>query len=90
MIKEAIHIENLKCMGCGTTITDRINQLDGVGVDSIDLDGSTVHVNYSDIHERKEIVRLLKKLGYPEKGESNPLMTQAKSYASCALGRMKN
>ena len=29
MINETIHIANLKCSGCGNTITDRLNQVEG-------------------------------------------------------------
>jgi hypothetical protein len=31
---------------------------------------------------------LLSKLGYPVEGEQNPLLRKAKSYVSCAVGRI--
>ena len=48
----------------------------------------TVSVNFSEPASKLEIVEKLKSLGYPEATEENGLLTQAKSYVSCMIGRM--
>ena len=35
-----------------------------------------------------EVKEKLKTLGYPEDGEANSLGSKAKSYVSCAIGKM--
>jgi hypothetical protein len=44
---------------------------------------SGAHIN------REEVIDKLNFLGYPEKG-NNSLLSQAKSYVSCAVGKMSS
>jgi len=88
MINEIINVANLKCNGCANTIKKSISSLEGVSDVVVDNDEMTVSVNFSEPASKLEIVEKLKSLGYPEATEENGLLTQAKSYVSCMIGRM--
>jgi copper chaperone len=84
-----IYIENLKCGGCAATIKKGILSVDGVSDINIDVDKSLVEVTTnSDV-----IVAVkdkLSKMGYPEVGDANTILHKAKSYVSCATGKMSS
>ena len=76
--------------GCAAIITDKLNALHGVRQVSVDVDRDLVNVSYTeDTAVRKEISDTLTLLGYPETGTTNNLFEKAKSYISCAIGKMK-
>jgi copper chaperone len=81
-------IQNLKCGGCANTIITRLSDLDGINDVKVDNDTNTVSFNYTDETTLNKSIDLLSKLGYPVEGEQNPLIKKAKSYVSCAVGRM--
>jgi copper chaperone CopZ len=84
----AIQIENLKCGGCANTIKKRISEIEGVNTVDVNLDSSEVIINT----DNSELIVLIKdklsKLGYPQVGADNSVLKQAKSFVSCAIGRM--
>jgi len=83
-----IQIENLKCHGCAATITKGLNKFDGVENVEVDVEKSTVAISFrgeGDIIGRYK--KKLANLGYPEKG-NNTTISIAKSYVSCAVGRV--
>lgn len=81
-------IQNLKCGGCANTIITRLNSIDGINNVVVNNDANTVSFNYTDESILNNAMELLSKLGYPVEGEQNPLIKKAKSYVSCAVGRM--
>lgn len=81
-------IQNLKCGGCANTIITRLSNIDGINNVQVDNDTDTVSFNYSDETIINKSIDLLSKLGYPVEGEQNPLTKKAKSFVSCAVGRM--
>ena len=86
MITE-IQIENLKCGGCAATIKKGILSLDGIEKVNIDVEKSIVSVS-SRNENLEEIKSKLSKLGYPEVGDKNTMIHKAKSFVSCAVGRL--
>jgi len=82
-----IRIENLKCGGCAATIKKGILSLDGIEKVNIDVEKSIVSVS-SKNHNLEEIKLKLSKLGYPEVGDKNTMIHKAKSFVSCAVGRL--
>lgn len=86
MITE-IQIENLKCGGCASTITKALLDHKGVENVSVDLEKSivTISTTFSDLEQIKQ---KLAKLGYPEIGSKNNILHKAKSFVSCAVGKM--
>ena len=81
-------IQNLKCGGCANTIITRLSNIDGIDNVKVDNDTDTVSFNYIDETILIKSMDLLSKLGYPVEGEQNPLMKKAKSFVSCAVGRI--
>jgi copper chaperone CopZ len=89
-MKTKIYIQNLKCGGCANTIEKNLSQLNSISNIEVNVDESAVTfeiVNEAELAKAKEI---LKKIGYPEDGEANSLGSKAKSYVSCAIGKMSS
>ena len=87
-METTIHIQNLKCGGCANTITKGISSIEAVQNVSVNVDESTVTFSYDTEAQVNEVKNKLKSLGYPEDGEANTLGAKAKSYVSCAIGKM--
>lgn len=87
-MKTSIEIQNLKCGGCANTIINKLNELNDISEIKVDNTNHTVTFNYVNEINLIEVKTLLAKLGYPIVGEKNALATKAKSFVSCAVGRM--
>jgi copper chaperone CopZ len=87
-METTIQIQNLKCGGCANTITKNIVVLEGITNVSVNVEESTVIFNYETEAQLVEVKEKLKTLGYPEDGATNSLGSKAKSYVSCAIGKM--
>lgn len=61
--------------------------MEGVSNVRVDLETSTVEVEKEEKVTRTLLLEKLSKWGYPEMGTSN-LVQKAKSYVSCAIGRL--
>jgi copper chaperone len=83
-----LYIQNLKCSGCANTITTKLINLDNVSGVVVDEENDSVTFDYEDDFALHEVKETLKDNGYPEVGEKNPFGTKAKSFVSCAIGRM--
>jgi copper chaperone len=83
-----IFIQNLKCNGCATTITNKLENLHDVSDIEVNVENNSVSFTYKDELAFENAKELLKVIGYPEVGEENKLSTKAKSYVSCAIGKM--
>lgn len=83
-----LNIQNLKCHGCANTITKRLSELDDVTNVIVNNENDSVAFDYNEEASLQAATELLSKLGYPVEGENNPLTKKAKSFVSCAIGRM--
>jgi copper chaperone CopZ len=83
-----LNIQNLKCSGCANTILTKLSNLDKVSGVTVDVENNSVTFDYQDDFALHEVKETLKSNGYPEEGENNPLVTKAKSFVSCAIGKM--
>jgi copper chaperone len=86
-----IEVENLKCIGCASTIIKALTQIKGVSLVEVDPETALVEVTYSEDASLSDIKATLTSLGYPEVDTVrglNKLVTSAKSYVSCALGKL--
>lgn len=82
-----IVIENLKCGGCAATIKKGIASIEAVKEVAVNVDTSEVTVETSkDV--LGQVKEKLSKLGYPEVGDKNTVVHKAKSFVSCAVGRL--
>ena len=82
----SVYVENIKCGGCVTSITFELLKMKGVSSVNINIDEELIIVQGSNF-SKEEIIAKLSSMGYPEKGKNN-LLKQAKSYVSCAIGKM--
>ncbi len=89
-MKETLNIQNLKCGGCAHTITTRLDELEGISEVLVDNASHSVSFNYLESKDLVAVKRLLSKLGYPVIGQSNSVTKKAKSFVSCAIGRLNN
>lgn len=80
-------IENLKCGGCAATIKKGILGIDSVSEVDVNVETSEVKVSHSN-NVIADIKEKLSKLGYPESGDKNTVLHKAKSFVSCAVGRL--
>jgi copper chaperone len=81
---------NVKCGGCGNSIRRAVLDIDGVDSAQLDVDSGHLRVEAPE-SLRADIVARLLRLGYPEKGSVEglaALSAGAKSFVSCAIGRM--
>ncbi len=85
-----IIVENLKCGGCANTIKNRLQSLMGVFSVEVDKENSAIKIDHNHSISRNEIIVQLEKLGYPEENTDNSIVLKAKSYLSCAIGRMSD
>ena len=89
-MKTTLKIQNLKCGGCANTIITRLSALENVSDVTVNNENDTVTFTHKDDATLQEGISLLSKLGYPIVGENNPLTKKAKSFVSCAVGRMNS
>lgn len=82
-----LFVENIKCGGCMNSIRTALLKIEGVSAVNIDKEADKVSVEVSDSGLKSAIVSALSSMGYPEIGQ-NDLLKKAKSYVSCAIGRM--
>jgi len=87
-MKTKLIIQNLKCGGCANTVTTRLSQLDNISEIEVNNDDSSVAFSFIEDSNLEEAIHLLSKLGYPVDGEDNTLSKKAKSFVSCAIGRI--
>jgi len=87
-----ILVENIKCGGCANSITKKILQQDGVKSVEIDIERGSVQID-GDNALRDSYAETLRGLGYPEHGTLQGIESvgvKAKSFVSCAVGRMSD
>ena len=87
-----ISVENIKCGGCANTITSKLNIMDVIDSCEVNIESGVITVN-GDASHRPEVVQRLLKLGYPECGTTEGLKAakaKAKSFVSCAVGKMSS
>lgn len=87
-MKTTQYVQNLKCGGCANTIRKNLELLPGISNVVVNDEDSSVTFDFEDEEAYETAHHKLIVLGYPLADEANSLMTKAKSYVSCAVGRM--
>jgi copper chaperone len=90
---DTITVDNLKCGGCENTIKIALKKMHGVEKVIINSEASEINIVHDASVTRNMLTRALKSLGYPETGTTeglDALLTNAKSFVSCATGRMSS
>nr|WP_299338956.1 heavy-metal-associated domain-containing protein [Allomuricauda sp.] len=87
-MQTSIAIQNLKCGGCAATITDELLKIEKVTNVEVIQEKDTVLFRHDNQEQRNLVEKKLKDLGYPPMEDENGLMLKAKSFVSCARGRI--
>jgi copper chaperone CopZ len=83
-----INIQNLKCGGCANTIITKISSIENISDVSVNNDSDTVSFKHNFDKDIIAVKAKLADIGYPEVGEKNSITSKAKSFVSCASGRL--
>ena len=83
-----IKIQNLKCGGCANTIIKKVSDIENVTNVNVNVAESTVTFDSLGQNEITLVRHKMAVLGYPADGENNSVVSKAKSYFSCASGKM--
>ena len=86
-MKHTVGIQNVKCGGCAKTIRNSVSEIEGVGMIHVDHDAHTISFE-SNEDTVPLVVKRLDELGYPVDESDNSLVKKAKSFVSCARGRV--
>ncbi|WP_025743265.1 heavy-metal-associated domain-containing protein [Aquimarina pacifica] len=87
-MKTSVTIQNLKCGGCESTIAKKLHTLKGIKDVFINQEDCTISFSYKTEDGFETVQKELTKLGYPIKGNANPIGSKFKSYLSCAIGKI--
>lgn len=90
MALKSFKIQNLKCGGCANTIVLQLSKIEGISSSDVTVNNDTdeVFLNLEDETVLEKVTKKLSDLGYPLLGETNTLPKKAKSFVSCAVGRL--
>ena len=83
-----IVVQNLKCGGCANTITTKLSEVDNISDININVEEGKVSFNYKSEEAIVAVKTKLKTLGYPSIDDDNNLVSKAKSFVSCATGKL--
>lgn len=83
-----ITVQNLKCGGCANTITTNLSTIQNISDIEVDVTGSSVSFQSISAEDATKVREKLKTLGYPSLDDSNSLTSKAKSFVSCATGKI--
>jgi len=86
MKTQEIFVENIKCAGCMTSIKHALLKIKGIVKVEIDKEKEKISLK-GEQYKLSEVINSLNSMGYPLKGD-NTIFKQAKSYVSCAIGKM--
>lgn len=89
-MKYTVEIQNLKCGGCAKTVIKKMESFDAVEEAWVDVAKSEVTVEMKNEEALPELEKALVEIGYPPVGEKNSVITKAKSFVSCASGKMSS
>ena len=92
-MKETFEVENVKCGGCASTLKKSLAE--SFGEVEVDLESTPRRITLDlDPARHDELKLALRKLGYPlttdELGRFETVGAKAKSFVSCAIGKMDN
>jgi len=82
-------IQNLKCGGYAHTIILSLEKLNSIDNVKLNVGTSEISFSFLTIDDKQFAYQKLKSLGYPVIDNENTLGLRAKSYISCAIGKIK-
>jgi copper chaperone CopZ len=79
-------VKNIKCGGCMSGIKNALLAFPGVKSVEINIEEEKITIQGEKL-DRTAYLKKVDGMGYPEKG-NNTLLKEAKSYVSCAIGKV--
>lgn len=86
-------VDNIKCGGCANSIQTKLAEVAGITEVSVDIEPGLVVFRADSEQAFEEAKAKLASMGYPETGSVagvGAMGAKAKSYVSCAIGKMTN
>lgn len=87
-MKTSILVQNLKCGGCAHTIVTKLATIENISNLQVDVEDSKFSFEYVNDEDALNVKEKLKNLGYPSIEDSNSFSSKAKSFVSCATGKL--
>ena len=92
-MKKTYEVLNVKCGGCANTLKTKLQEEFGEVEVNLEVEPRQITLEIEDINV-PALRQALKKLGYPMSDEDLSIMegfsTTAKSFVSCAIGKIDN
>ncbi|TDS14133.1 copper chaperone CopZ [Maribacter caenipelagi] len=85
-----IPIQNLKCGGCAKTIISKLEEIPTITNVSVSVESSSVSFDALKQEGIASAKIKLKAIGYPSLDEENSVLSKAKSFVSCATGKLSD
>ncbi len=92
-MRTKITVDNIKCGGCAGSIKKGLKSYPEVSDVIVDVEKESVEIEHSDNLPIEKLKDKLSSMGYPAKGTLEgfeKLAANAKSYVSCAIGKISN
>ncbi|NNL02489.1 MAG: heavy-metal-associated domain-containing protein [Eudoraea sp.] len=87
-MKASVIVQNLKCGGCAKTITSKLSEMNTLSDIDVDTETAAVHFTCENVDDALLVKDKLKALGYPSIEYQNSVAAKARSFVSCASGKM--
>ncbi|MBO0331158.1 heavy-metal-associated domain-containing protein [[Muricauda] lutisoli] len=87
-MKTTFQVQNLKCGGCAKSISKRLSEIKEINDVIVEKDSSSVSFDHQSADDASLVKEILRNLGYPTIDDDNSIVEKAKSFVSCASGKM--
>ena len=87
-MKTTLQVQNLKCGECAKTISNKLSEIKEIKDVIVEKDSSSVSFDHQSADDASLVKETLRNLGYPTIDDENGLIEKAKSFVSCASGKM--
>lgn len=87
-MKNTLEILNVKCGGCANSVKKGLMSIEGIENIEVDIEKGIVSFDAASNDSVNLAKEKLSNMGYPENGDANTIMHKAKSFVSCATGKM--
>ena len=85
-----IPVQNLKCSGCAKTIISKLEEIPAITNVTVSVESSSVKFDILNQENISTVKNKLKSIGYPSIDQDNSVLSKAKSFVSCASGKLSN
>jgi len=87
-MKTTFQVQNLKCGGCAKSISNKLSGIKEIKDVIVEKDSSSVSFDHQSADDASLVKEILRNLGYPTIDDENGFVEKAKSFVSCASGKM--